>query len=62
MVKRNEIPAMFTDEFLDCLDAWNECRRWECLPYSGGWAEQPCRLMDILKAFDAAKAQYDKDK
>ena len=59
---RNQIPDLFTDEFTDLVNAWSLTKRWETMPFEGGWAEQPARLMDVLTAFDVAYNDFEEEK
>lgn len=50
-VQRRMIPDYFTPEFADTLGAWSNIRRWG-MPFAGGWADQPCRLMDVMSEYE----------
>jgi hypothetical protein len=58
-VEVRTIPDYFTDEFVDCLKAWSTTRRWSVFPFDGGWAEQPCRLMDVMNEFERMFAEWE---
>ena len=50
-IRRCEIPGYFTDDVLSALDLWQTYRIFG-LPYAGGWAEQPARLMDVIRTIE----------
>lgn len=60
MPRRSDIPDYFTDEFAHLLTAWSSIKKWG-MPYSGGWAEQPCRLMDVMGEFERLYAEWEHD-
>ena len=60
-VTRNKISSYFTPEFVGLLNAWSNIKRWG-MPFAGGWAEQPCRLMDVMTAFEAAFNAWESEK
>lgn len=60
-VERRQIPDYFTDEFTELLSAWSQTRKFG-MPFAGGWAEQPCRLMDVLKDFERMFAKWESEK
>jgi hypothetical protein len=60
-VRRNAIPSYFTAEFIGLLNAWLNVKRWG-MPHGGGWAEQPCQLMDVMSAFESAYNQWESKK
>ena len=49
-----------TDDFWTALYIWNRTENLECLPFSGGWAEQPGFISDILNLFRCEKAEWDR--
>lgn len=57
-VEMRTIPDMFTDEFVGLLNAWSKTRKFG-MPFAGGWAEQPCRLMDVLSEFERMFAEWE---
>ena len=55
---RRDIRDYFTREFIDTLDVWASVKKWG-MPYEGGWAEQPCRLMDVISEYDKMYAEWE---
>lgn len=60
-VQTNKIPDYFTPEFAELLDVWATTKEFG-LPFSGNWAEQPCRLMDVMKAFNRIYNEWQNSK
>lgn len=56
-LQRNQVRSYYTEDFVFCLRAWRWAKHKMLLPYSGGWAEQPADLVDIIETYDAI---YDK--
>ena len=55
VIKRGDIPGILTPAIRSVLAQYWKCNLYG-LPYSGGWAEQPCIAMDIIWALDNEKA------
>jgi len=51
VVKRKDIPGILSAEVMQVIDWYWTTKRYG-LPYSGGWAEQPCITVDVLKILD----------
>lgn len=60
VVQRRAIPDYFTAEFADTLTAWSNTKRWG-MPFEGGWADQPCRLMDVLVEYERMYNEWEAD-
>ena len=60
-VPRRDIEGYFTPEFAELLSAWSMTKRWKMMPFAGGWAEQPCRLMDVMNEFDTLYTEWEQD-
>ena len=54
---RADIKGYFTEEYLSALILHNRYKRFG-LPFSGGWAEQPEYLMEVIEVFEIVYAQY----
>jgi len=50
--KRSKIPDYFNEYYYSAVAIFNRFKRFG-LPFSGGWAEQPGYLIEIIEAFDA---------
>jgi hypothetical protein len=42
------------------LYIWNRTENLECLPFAGGWAEQPGFIPEIINLFRCEKAEWDR--
>lgn len=61
MIPRYRLKDYMTDEFWNALYIWNRTENLECLPFAGGWAEQPGFIPDIINLFRCEKAEWDKN-
>jgi len=50
-VERTQIKSYFNDFYHSGMQVYNRYKRFG-LPYSGGWAEQPEYLLDIIECFE----------
>jgi len=50
-IRRGDVATMFDEYARTALDIWAYYHRFG-LPYSGGWAEQPAVLMDVISAIE----------
>ena len=50
-VERTHIKGYFNDFYHSGMQIYNRYKRFG-LPYSGGWAEQPEYLLDIIECFE----------
>lgn len=53
-VWRSELGEWLDDWFWSCLDLWWRWKTLGSLPFSGGWAEQPGHLTEIIETAEAA--------
>lgn len=51
IIRREDVPEIFTPEVKQMISYYYYTKRYG-LPYSGGWAEQPCIVMDIINTLD----------
>ena len=53
VVTRSDIPGLLEDKgFYIAMREWNNYHRFG-LPFTGGWKEQPCQLIDVIELFDS---------
>ena len=52
-----DLPKLFTPEYFQALKFWKNYKKFG-LPYSGGWAEQPYTIINLLKDFDEAYDEW----
>lgn len=57
-VQLNRFHEYFTEEFSELLSAWMNTKRWG-MPFSGGWAEQPARVLDVFAAFEGLFSEWE---
>ena len=52
LVRRDRIPEYMTADALSAVELW---RKWKMFgfPFSGGWAEQPAVVVDVLETLEA---------
>lgn len=60
LVPRSKLKEYMTDEFWLALYIWNRTENLGCLPFAGGWAEQPGYIAEILNLFRVEQAAWDK--
>ena len=53
-VERDTIPEILSIEIRSVVQMYNRCRAFGGMgisfPYSGGWDEQPCHVIDIIES------------
>jgi len=58
VIDRGDIPSLVNDaDFLTAFNEWNSYHQFG-FPYDGGWKEQPCHLIDIIRLFDSLYDKY----
>lgn len=55
-IPRKHIPWA-VNRYIHLFDAWQKWKTFG-LPYSGGWADQPAPLMDVLNRLEHAHAEW----
>jgi hypothetical protein len=63
-VKKGEIKNYFTEYYYSAVSLYNRYKRFG-MPFTGGWAEQPEYLIDVIDLFDstiAAHGEYKRKK
>lgn len=48
-----------TEEFFTCYYVWVQSENLECLPFLGGWAEQPEWIVDAIRILKGERATVD---
>lgn len=54
-IERRKVPEFFNEEYWSALIIYNRYKKFG-FPYSGGWAEQPAHLIELIEALDDARA------
>lgn len=60
-MERRDVPGLFSDEYWAALRLWNRYKLFG-LPFSGGWADQPAVVVDILEALEGANRAVEKER
>jgi hypothetical protein len=60
-VERRLVPELFTDFFWSALGVYNRFKMFG-FPFSGGWAEQPAHIVDVIEAFESAARAIDRER
>ena len=50
-----------SEYFWSALEIYILTENLECLPFAGGWAEQPAEIVSILNLFRVEKSLWDKE-
>jgi len=63
--KEIEIPTRDVGKYIDAyfweaMDLYNTTALLECLPFSGGWAEQPYELLVILRTLKSEANRWER--
>lgn len=58
-VWKSEVAEWCDDWFFSCLDLWYRWKMFGCLPFTGGWAEQPAHLVEIIETLQTAYKQHE---
>lgn len=59
-IMRSEVNAYLDDWFWSAFDVWYRWKMFGCLPFSGGWAEQPAHLITVIEVAEAAARSADR--
>lgn len=51
---RSEVNDYLDAWFWSAFDVWHRWKLFGCLPFAGGWAEQPAHLVQIIESAEAA--------
>lgn len=60
-VRHDKILSYFDERYQSCIDLYNRYKRFG-LPFSGGWAEQPGYIIEILETFEAVIEMHARSK
>jgi len=51
--------AYLTDEFFQCWEIYHTSEELGCLPFSGGWAQQPEWMIKVIMLFKRETALWE---
>ncbi len=57
LVNKAKIPEYFTEYYHSAVMIYNRYKRFG-FPWSGGWAEQPEYIVQLIEIFEATKDEY----
>lgn len=57
----DKILSYFSEWYQSCVELYNRYKRFG-LPFSGGWAEQPGYIIEILETFEAVIEMHDRSR
>jgi hypothetical protein len=60
-MRTSEAAAYVTEEFYAALEVFYVSETLGCLPFSGGWAEQPAWIATALSVLKAEKRRVDEE-
>ena len=60
-IKRKDFKTYMSEYFWSALEVYILCENLDCLPFAGGWAEQPAEITTILNLFRVEKSLWDKE-
>lgn len=52
-IERRRIPEVFNETYWSALIVYNRFKIMG-FPFTGGWAEQPAQIVDVIEAFESA--------
>lgn len=61
VVEPKQVADYYNDEWWKAHGVWASCRAYG-LPFSGGWAEQPARLMDAISIMDRIYERVERER
>lgn len=53
-IRRSEVNDYLDEWFWGAFDVWYRWRMFAAMPFSGGWAEQPAPIVEIIETAEAA--------
>ena len=56
-----DAPSYITEEFCDALDVFYMCENLGCLPFAGGWAQQPEWITQALSVLKVERWKADEE-
>ena len=60
-IKRKDFRTYMSEYFWSALEVYILSENLDCLPFAGGWAEQPAEITTILNLFRVEKSLWDKE-
>ena len=60
-IRNSECASYITEEFISALDVFYTCENLGCLPFAGGWAEQPQWITQSLAVLKVERWKADEE-
>jgi len=60
-ILRSTIPGYMTEWFWSALEVYCMTVNMECLPFGGGWAEQPSEISTIISVLKVEDSRIEKE-
>ena len=60
-VWRSEVAEWCDDWLMSVVDLWWRWRTFSCLPFAGGWAEQPSHIMEAIEVAESASKVHESE-
>ena len=60
-IRTSEAASYITDEFYTTLEVFYTSETLGCLPFGGGWAEQPVWIAQVLSVLKVEKSRVDEE-
>lgn len=60
-IKRKDIKTYFDDYFWSAMNIYCMTENMQCLPFLGGWAEQPAEITSIISLFRVEQSKWEKE-
>lgn len=56
-IERDKVPEYFSSEVMAGIEFYMTYKTLG-MPYAGGWAEQPCHVIDIIKTLEIEEKKW----
>ncbi|MGP1587268.1 MAG: hypothetical protein ACTTHG_02875 [Treponemataceae bacterium] len=60
-IKRKSFKDYLNEYFFSCLEVFYLTENMGCLPFAGGWAEQPAEITAVINLFRIERSIWDKE-
>lgn len=60
-IKRSEIKGYLDEYFWSALNIYFMTENMSCLPFSGGWAEQPEEITTVIALFRVEQSKWESE-
>ena len=60
-IKRKDIKTYLDEYFWSALHVYFRTENMQCLPFFGGWAEQPAEIVSVIALFRVEQSKWEKE-